>query len=57
MYIYKGSQVPLQKSHNDGIRNLLGAIYLAGACDIPEVCLFFDNKLFRGNRFLLYIYI
>jgi lysophospholipase len=30
--------------------NLLGALTIAGHYFIPEVGLFFDNKLFRGNR-------
>jgi lysophospholipase len=35
---------------NDAAQNLLGAITIAGHFEIPEVCLFFDNKLMRGNR-------
>jgi lysophospholipase len=48
--IFTGSQVPLCQSHNDGKDNLLGAITIAGHLDIPEVCLFFNGKLLRGNR-------
>ncbi|XP_077991940.1 L-asparaginase-like [Glandiceps talaboti] len=48
--ILTGSQVPLFELRNDGRDNLLGAIYLAGHMVIPEVTLFFNNKLFRGNR-------
>ncbi|XP_070578623.1 L-asparaginase-like isoform X2 [Ptychodera flava] len=48
--ILTGSQVPLFELRNDGRDNLLGAIYLAGHIVIPEVTLFFNNKLFRGNR-------
>jgi len=32
------------------VENLLGALTIAGHFVIPEVCLFFNNKLFRGNR-------
>ncbi|XP_006812393.2 L-asparaginase-like [Saccoglossus kowalevskii] len=48
--ILTGSQVPLFELRNDGRDNLLGAIYLAGHVAIPEVALYFNNKLFRGNR-------
>ena len=30
--------------------NLLNALYIAAEHPIPEVCLFFDDKLLRGNR-------
>ncbi|XP_071963200.1 L-asparaginase 1-like isoform X2 [Antedon mediterranea] len=48
--IFTGSQVPLEEIRSDGRENLLGALYLAGHYVIPEVSLFFDKKLFRGNR-------
>ena len=48
--ILTGSQIPLVELRNDAIDNLLGALLIAGHFVIPEVCLFFNNKLFRGNR-------
>lgn len=36
--------------HNDATDNLLGSLIIAGHFMIPEVCLFFNYKLFRGNR-------
>ncbi|ORY48356.1 Asparaginase/glutaminase, partial [Neocallimastix californiae] len=48
--ILTGSQVPLSEVRNDAIDNLLGALTIAGHYIIPEVTLFFDQKLFRGNR-------
>jgi len=48
--ILTGSQVPYCKTFSDARRNLLATISLACALDIAEVCLFFDDKLFRGNR-------
>ncbi|XP_030194248.1 60 kDa lysophospholipase-like isoform X2 [Gadus morhua] len=48
--ILTGSQVPIYDLWNDGRDNLLGALLLAGLFDIPEVCLYFRNKLYRGNR-------
>jgi hypothetical protein len=35
---------------NDGEGNLLGAMTIAAHFRIPEVCLYFNNKLLRGNR-------
>ena len=37
---------------NDGEANLLGAMTIAAHFRIPEVCLYFNNKLFRGNRYV-----
>ncbi|KAG5460267.1 MAG: asparaginase-domain-containing protein [Olpidium bornovanus] len=48
--ILTGSQVPLAEIRNDAVENLLGALTIAGHFVIPEVCLYFNNKLFRGNR-------
>ncbi|PVU96760.1 hypothetical protein BB559_002051 [Furculomyces boomerangus] len=48
--IITGSQVPLSEVRNDAVENLLGALIIAGHYIIPEVTLFFNNKLFRGNR-------
>jgi len=35
---------------NDAVDNLLGSLMVAGHFNIPEVMVFFANKLFRGNR-------
>ncbi|BGP14338.1 hypothetical protein JCM10213v2_002285 [Rhodosporidiobolus nylandii] len=48
--ILTGAQIPLSELFTDAIDNLLGSLIIAGHFAIPEVCLFFDNKLFRGNR-------
>ncbi|PIA18119.1 asparaginase-domain-containing protein, partial [Coemansia reversa NRRL 1564] len=48
--IVTGSQVPIAEMRNDGIENFLGALTIAGHFVIPEVSLYFNNKLFRGNR-------
>nr|XP_057947268.1 60 kDa lysophospholipase isoform X2 [Doryrhamphus excisus] len=48
--ILTGSQVPIYEMRNDGRDNLLGALLIAGQFLIPEVCLYFYNKLYRGNR-------
>ncbi|NWI88304.1 LPP60 lysophospholipase, partial [Pitta sordida] len=48
--VLTGSQVPIYELQNDGRDNLLGALLMAGQFVIPEVCLYFYNKLYRGNR-------
>ncbi|XP_075699980.1 60 kDa lysophospholipase isoform X2 [Rhinoderma darwinii] len=48
--VLTGSQVPIYEMRNDGRDNLLGALMIAGQFVIPEVCLYFHHKLYRGNR-------
>lgn len=54
--IFTGSQLPIGVLRTDGRENLISAIELAAALDedgkplVPEVCICFENKLFRGNR-------
>jgi 60kDa lysophospholipase len=48
--ILTGSQAPIHELQNDATDNLLGSLIIAGHFLIPEVCLFFNHKLFRGNR-------
>ncbi|KAL9031927.1 MAG: hypothetical protein Q9196_000061 [Gyalolechia fulgens] len=48
--VLTGSQAPIAELQNDATDNLLGALIIAGHFMIPEVCLFFNYKLFRGNR-------
>ena len=48
--IVTGSQIPIFESRSDGRDNFLGALIAAGSYVLPEVCVFFNNKLFRGNR-------
>lgn len=48
--IVTGSQVPLARVRNDAVDNLFGALLLAGHYEIPEVGIYFNRKLLRGNR-------
>ena len=48
--IVTGSQIPLSQLRSDGQSNLLNSLYIAASHPIPEVTLFFNNSLFRGNR-------
>lgn len=47
--ILTGAQRPLADPHSDGRANLVGAVELA-ARPIPEVGIYFDGVLLRGNR-------
>ncbi|MBR5041618.1 MAG: type I asparaginase [Bacteroidales bacterium] len=54
--IFTGSQLPVGRLRTDGKENLISAIEIAGAKTIdgkpmvPEVCVFFNSLLLRGNR-------
>lgn len=53
--VMTGSQLPIGVLRTDGKENLITAIEIAAAQEngmtiVPEVCLYFDNKLYRGNR-------
>lgn len=48
--IVTGSQIPFSQLRSDGQVNLLNALYIAANFPIHEVSLFFNNRLFRGNR-------
>ncbi|HUW05247.1 MAG TPA: type I asparaginase [Williamwhitmania sp.] len=53
--ILTGSQLPIGTLRTDGKENLVSAIEIAAARKngqplVPEVCVFFENRLFRGNR-------
>lgn len=54
--ILTGSQLPIGVLRTDGKENLMTSIEIAAACNeeghpiVPEVCIFFENHLMRGNR-------
>lgn len=53
--ILTGSQLPLGAIRTDGKENLLTALEIAATYKnnqalVPEVCIYFQDKLFRGNR-------
>ncbi|MGL5273261.1 MAG: asparaginase [Phocaeicola sp.] len=54
--ILTGSQLPIGKLRTDGKENLITSIEIAaakhpdGSPVVPEVCVFFENHLTRGNR-------
>jgi L-asparaginase len=54
--VLTGAQLPIGKLRTDAKENLITAIEIAADKDsigqpiVPEVCIFFQNYLFRGNR-------
>ena len=50
--VLTGSQLPLGMLRSDGRGNIVGALEIASAqkTNIPEVSIFFEDKLYRGNR-------
>ncbi|MBP5341286.1 MAG: type I asparaginase [Bacteroidales bacterium] len=50
--VLTGSQLPLGMLRSDGRENIICALEIASAREvvIPEVCIFFENHLYRGNR-------
>ncbi|MBK7856802.1 MAG: asparaginase [Bacteroidetes bacterium] len=49
--ILTGSQLPIGAIRTDARRNLVTSIEIvAGNVNVPEVCVFFNAQLFRGNR-------
>ena len=57
--IITGSQIPIGNTRSDAVQNLVTAIEIAAAKSlnkfvVPEVCIFFRNKLLRGCRTIKY---
>ena len=57
--IFTGSQLPIGVLRTDGKENLITAIEIAAALEnglpvVPEVCIYFENRLMRGNRTIKY---
>ncbi|HKR05196.1 MAG TPA: asparaginase [Bacteroidia bacterium] len=49
--ILTGSQLPIGAIRTDAKRNLITAIEIASSnIVVPEVCIYFNSQLFRGNR-------
>ena len=58
--IFTGSQLPIGLPRTDGKENFISAVEIAAGVDdkghalVPEVCVFFQDQLFRGNRTMKY---
>jgi L-asparaginase len=57
--VLTGSQLPIGEIRTDAKENLITALEIAAtrkhhAAMVPEVCIYFDYRLFRGNRSIKY---
>ncbi len=57
--VLTGSQLPINQIRTDAKENLITALEIAaakqdGKAMVPEVCIYFDYQLFRGNRAIKY---
>lgn len=48
--IFTGSQIPIGSRRTDAKENLITSIEIAASGKIQEVCIYFEDKLLRGNR-------
>lgn len=53
--IFTGAQLPIGILRTDGRENLITAVEIAASMEhgrpaVPEVCIYFESKLYRGNR-------
>lgn len=48
--ILTGSQIPLSEVRNDALDNIVTSLWLCAHQPIPEVCIYFNQHLLRGNR-------
>jgi L-asparaginase len=48
--VFTGSQLPIGDLRTDAKENLITAIQIASLKIVKEVCLYFEYKLYRGNR-------
>lgn len=52
--IITGSQIPLCELRSDGRDNIITSLLIAASGNVNEVCIYFGNKLLRGNRAIKY---
>lgn len=48
--IVTGSQIPLSEIRNDAMDNVITSLWLCAHQPIHEVCIYFNQRLLRGNR-------
>ncbi len=48
--VFTGSQIPIGVLRTDGRENLVTAVEIAATGMVPEVSIYFQNRLFRANR-------
>lgn len=52
--IITGSQIPLSEIRSDGRDNIITSLLIAASDMVHEVCIYFGDKLLRGNRSMKY---
>jgi len=48
--ILTGSQIPIGSRRSDAKENLITAVEIATSGEVSEVCIFFEDQLYKGNR-------
>lgn len=48
--ILTGSQIPIGVRRSDAKENLITAVEIAGSGKVHEVCIYFEDQLYKGNR-------
>ena len=48
--IFTGSQIPINSRRSDAKENLITAVDIAASGKVNEVCIYFEDQLYKGNR-------
>ena len=48
--IFTGSQIPIGSRRSDAKENLITAVEIAASEKVNEVCIYFEDQLYKGNR-------
>jgi len=48
--IFTGSQIPIGARRSDAKENLITAVEIAASGNVNEVCIYFEDQLYRANR-------
>jgi len=48
--IFTGSQIPIGVRRSDAKENLITAVEIAASGKVHEVCIYFEDQLYKGNR-------
>lgn len=48
--IFTGSQIPIGARRSDAKENLITAVEIASSIKVNEVCIYFEDQLYKGNR-------
>jgi len=48
--VFTGSQIPIGVRRTDAKENLISSIEIASGGNVNEVCVYFENQLYKGNR-------